>query len=156
MTPQTEMDRLARHARDTAAARRAVEGSLIGAGVLGVNALDAAAEAAAMAVRAAALTGGDKTKTVDLGTGVLKWRFRPPSVRILKAEDVIARLKALALGRFVRTKEEVDKEAMLKEPQVARTVAGVSIGSGGEDFIVEPFEAELAAEPANAGSEVVS
>src|SRR3569833_1903140 len=34
-----------------------------------------------------ALTGGDKTKTVDLGTGLLRWRRRPPSVRLTKVED---------------------------------------------------------------------
>lgn len=91
----------------------------------------------------ARLTGGDKTKTVDLGTGLLRWRQRPPSVRLSKVEDIIERLKALGLGRFLRTKTEVDKEAMLKEPELARTVTGVGIGSAGEDFIVEPFEAAL-------------
>lgn len=94
-----------------------------------------------------ALTGGDKTKTVDLGTGVLRWRSRPASVRLSKIDDVLARLKSLGLTRFLRTKEEVDKEAMAREPELARTVAGVFIGSAGEDFIVEPYEAELAQEP---------
>ncbi len=94
----------------------------------------------------AALTAGDKTKTVDLGTGLIKWRLRPPMVRIAKTADVIERIKTLGLSRFLRVKEEVDKEAMLAEADVARTIAGVSIGSAGEDFIVEPFEAELAAE----------
>lgn len=97
------------------------------------------------------LTGGDKSKTVDLGTGLLRWRLRPPSVRLSKIEELIARLKTLGLHRFVRTKEEVDKEAMQREPDVARQVAGVSIGSAGEDFIVEPFEAELAEGGTTAG-----
>jgi phage host-nuclease inhibitor protein Gam len=92
------------------------------------------------------LTDGDKSKTVDLGTGLLKWRLRPPSVRLGKIDDVIARLKALGLTRFLRTKDEINKEAMQAEPEIARTVAGVAIGSAGEDFIVEPFEAPLAAE----------
>lgn len=92
------------------------------------------------------LTGGDKTKTVDLGTGVLKWRLRPPAVRITGMDAVIERLRSLGLQRFLRTKEEVDKEAMQREPDVARNVAGVAIGSAGEDFIVEPFEAELSAQ----------
>lgn len=93
-----------------------------------------------------ALTGGDKSKTVDLGTGVLKWRLRPPSVRISGFEAVIERLKAAGLARFLRTKEEINKDAMQAEPDVARAVAGVAIGSAGEDFIVEPFEAELTGE----------
>lgn len=90
-----------------------------------------------------ALTGGDKTKTVDIGTGVLRWRLRPPSVRLLKIESILTSLRGLGLQRFVRTKEEVDKEAMLREPEVARMVPGVTIGSEGEDFIVEPFETAL-------------
>lgn len=90
-----------------------------------------------------ALTGGDKTKSADLGTGILKWRQRPPSVRLSKVDQVIERIKALGLTRFLRTKEEIDKEAMLKEPEAARMIGGVSIGSAGEDFVVEPFEAEL-------------
>jgi len=92
-----------------------------------------------------ALTGGDKTKTVDVGTGEIKWRLRPPSVRLKAIDDVIARLRELGLSRFVRTKEEVNKDALLAEPEVARTVTGISIGTAGEDFIVEPFEAALSA-----------
>ncbi|CAA0130246.1 Uncharacterised protein [Starkeya nomas] len=94
------------------------------------------------------LTGGDKTKTVDLGTGEIKWRLRPPSVRLRGEDTVIEKLRALGLGRFIRTKVEVNKEALKAEPDVARTVAGVSISSGGEDFVVEPFEAALTAQPA--------
>ncbi|MEN5083709.1 host-nuclease inhibitor Gam family protein [Bosea sp. TWI1241] len=93
----------------------------------------------------AALTGGDKTKTVDLGTGEVKWRLRPPSVRVTKLDDVLKRLRDLGLSKFIRVKEEVNKDALLAEPDAARTVAGISIGSPGEDFIVEPFEAALSA-----------
>lgn len=90
------------------------------------------------------LTGGGKVKFADLGTGKISWRFRPASVRISKAEAVIEALKSLGLQRFIRVKWEPNKEAMLADPDAARAVAGVSIGSEGEDFIVEPFEAELA------------
>lgn len=96
-----------------------------------------------------ALTGGDKTKTVDLGTGEIKWRLRPPSVRLRGEELVIETLRTLGLGRFIRVKEEVNKEALKAEPDVARTVTGVSISSAGEDFVVEPFEAALTAQPAS-------
>lgn len=92
----------------------------------------------------AALTNGNKVKFAELGTGKISWRARPASVSLRKIEEIIARLKAVGLQRFLRVKEEVNKEAMLAEPDVARTVPGVSIGSEGEDFIVEPFAAELA------------
>lgn len=91
------------------------------------------------------LTGGDKTKTVDLGTGEIKWRLQPPRVTIRGGvEAVIEACKRLGLQRFVRTKEEISKEAMQSEAEIARTIPGVSIGSEGEAFVVEPFEVELA------------
>jgi phage host-nuclease inhibitor protein Gam len=91
------------------------------------------------------LTDGGRVKSADLGTGKISWRFRPPSARVTKVEAVLEHLKKLGLQRFIRVKEEPNKDAMLAEPDVARTVAGVTIGSEGEDFIVEPFEVELAA-----------
>lgn len=94
----------------------------------------------------AAITGGDR-KSADLGTGVVKWRLRPPSVRIAGVEQVIERLRAAGLGRFLREVASVNKEAMQAEPEVARGIVGVTIGSAGEDFIVEPFEAALTGQP---------
>lgn len=91
-----------------------------------------------------ALTGGNKVKFADLGTGKISWRLRPAKVSAPKdQETVIAALIRLGLQRFVRTKSEVNREAMLAEPEVARTVPGIRVGSEGEDFVVEPFEAEL-------------
>ncbi len=90
-----------------------------------------------------ALTDGYKRQTADLGTGLVSWRRRPARVTIKKVEDVIAAIKTLGLLTFLRTTEEVDKEAMLKEPEKARLLAGVTIGSEGETFAVEPFEAQI-------------
>ncbi len=95
-----------------------------------------------------ALTNGGKVKFADLGTGKVSWRFRPASVRLTKVEAVLETLRKLGLQRFIRVKEEPNKEAMLADPDTARAVAGVTIGSEGEDFIVEPFEAELSAQSA--------
>jgi hypothetical protein len=53
------------------------------------------------------------------------WRIRPPSVAIRGAEAVIAHAQALGLAKFVRTKEEVNKEAILNEPDQVRGVAGI-------------------------------
>lgn len=89
------------------------------------------------------LTASGKTKTADLGTGKIMWRLRPPSVRIVGMERVIEAIKTLGFAAFLRTKEEVNKEALLADPDKARMIAGVSIGTAGEDFVVEPFEAEI-------------
>jgi phage host-nuclease inhibitor protein Gam len=90
------------------------------------------------------LTEDGKVKSADLGTGLVRWRLRPPKVSLPRdLAALVARLKQMGLTRFVRTIEEPSKEAMLAEPEVARTVTGVRIGSEGEDFVVEPFEAAL-------------
>ena len=90
----------------------------------------------------AVLTDGGKRKFAELGTGRIEWRLAPQKVTIKGVEDVLAAIKTLGLA-FVRTKEEIDKEAMLADPDKARLVPGVTIGSEGETFSVEPFEVEL-------------
>lgn len=86
------------------------------------------------------LTQAGKTKTVNLITGQVLWRQRPPSVSIRGVGAVLELLKNKGLQRFVRTKEEPNKEAMLADPDAVRTVPGISIVSGVEDFVIEPFE----------------
>jgi len=91
----------------------------------------------------AALTDNGKRKHAELGTGRIEWRFAPPRVTIKGVEEVIARIRTLGLGVFLRERVEIDKEAMLREPEKARLIAGVAIGTAGENFTVEPFEAEI-------------
>lgn len=86
-----------------------------------------------------ALTNGGKVKTHEFGTGAVKWRLRPPSVTVRGVEAVIEACKRLGFD-FIRTKEEVNKEAMLAEPDKARLIPGVSISSDGEEFVIEPAE----------------
>jgi phage host-nuclease inhibitor protein Gam len=90
-----------------------------------------------------ALTDGGKRKFADLGTGRIEWRLAPPKVWIKGVDAALAAIKTLGLSQFLRAKEKIDKEAMLREPERARLVPGVTIGSAGENFAVEPFEAEL-------------
>lgn len=91
-----------------------------------------------------ALTDSNKRKYADLGTGKVEWRLSPPKVTIRGLEQVIERIKALKLAdKFLRVKEEINKEAMLADPEAATGIVGVSIGTAGESFSVEPFEAEV-------------
>lgn len=89
------------------------------------------------------LTRDGKVKFHRFAAGEVAWRARPPKVTVRGMDSVLDALRRLGLTRFIRTKEDVNKEAMLAEPEVAVTVAGVSIGSAGEDFIVKPFATEL-------------
>ncbi len=88
------------------------------------------------------LTEGGKKKTVNLPTGDLYWRMTPPAVSIKDIKAVLAWLREMKLGRFIRTKEEPDKEAMLKEPEVAKGVKGITITQH-EKFAVKPSETNI-------------
>lgn len=95
------------------------------------------------------LTGG-RGKTIRLATGVLAWRARPPKVAVARGAlaHVLAALEAAGLERLLRRKVELDKEAILKEPDAITAIEGVSVGADGEEFVVEPFEVNFGAEGA--------
>ena len=61
----------------------------------------------------------------------------------LVTDAVIEHLKSLGLQRFVRTKEEPNKEAMLAEPDAVRGVAGITLNTGVEDFTITPFQVQV-------------
>lgn len=89
-----------------------------------------------------ALTDNGKVKTANLVTGEVSWRIRPPSVGVRGADAVIETLRRLGLTKFLRERVEINKEAILNEPDEARGIAGITIVSGVEDFAIVPFEQE--------------
>lgn len=90
------------------------------------------------------LTRGGKVKFHKFATGEISWRLRPAKVTIRGKDAVIAAIKGARLGKkFLRVKEDINKEAMLEDRKTAAGIPGVTIGSDGEDFIVEPHETEL-------------
>lgn len=125
----------------------------------------------------AGLTDGYKTKTVELLTGKLIWRQRPPSVTVREAEHLIKTLKDLGLSAYVRSVESVNREAILALDSAAAKITdeqchagvpgaaeaarlrlhrelidglkGITIVKGVEDFSVEPAELDA---PAGSGS----
>ena len=92
----------------------------------------------------AALTENGRSKTAKFATGRVQWRTRPPKVLIRGMKDVIARIRALGMTEFLRERIEINKDAMLEVPEKASAIEGVSIGSAGEDFVIEPLEVNAA------------
>lgn len=88
------------------------------------------------------LTEGGKVKSANFVTGQVQWRQRPPSCRVTKVEAVIDMLKRLGLHKFLRVKEEINKDAILLEQAEVAGIAGITVVTGVEDFVVTPFEAE--------------
>jgi phage host-nuclease inhibitor protein Gam len=87
------------------------------------------------------LTDKDERKSCSLPTGVFGWRWNPRKVSISDAEKVLAELKRRKLKQFIRMVEDIDKQAMLKEPEEAASVKGVKITQI-EHFFVKPAEAK--------------
>lgn len=90
------------------------------------------------------LTRGGKLKTASFVTGEIQWRQRPPSVSVRGVDAVIELLGERGLARFLRVKTEINKDAILNEPDSVRGVPGISVVTGVEDFVIAPFEVEVA------------
>ncbi|HAF2746042.1 TPA: host-nuclease inhibitor protein Gam [Salmonella enterica] len=88
------------------------------------------------------LTRDGKVKFHNFAAGEIKWRMRPPRVSIRAVENVLETLKRLGLTRFIRVKEEPNKDAMLAEPDAVTGLAGIKLEQK-EDFVIVPFETEL-------------
>ncbi|EPZ00479.1 host-nuclease inhibitor Gam family protein [Mannheimia haemolytica] len=89
------------------------------------------------------LTDNGKCKTGSFVTGEVQWRIKPPSVSVRNAESVIELLENFGLHQFIRTKQEVNKEAVLADPQAVSAIEGINIKSGEEEFIIKPFEQNI-------------
>ncbi|VEI47006.1 Mu-like prophage host-nuclease inhibitor protein Gam [Actinobacillus equuli] len=89
------------------------------------------------------LTDNGKCKTGSFITGEVQWRIKPPSVRVRNAEAVIEALEGFGLHAFIRNRQEVNKEAVLADPEAVSAIEGISINSGEEEFIIKPFEQEV-------------
>lgn len=88
-----------------------------------------------------ALTANLTIKSANLITGEIAWRFNPASVSITKAEDVLNYMQEKPeLARFIRTAAEINKIALLAEPDEAVKIPGVKIKKGTETFTITPFE----------------
>lgn len=89
------------------------------------------------------ITKDGKTKTANLITGEVAWRTKPDSVSLKGVELIIEALKKLKLDRFIRRKEEVNKDAILADKKAVENIKGISIVSGKETFSITPFEQEI-------------
>lgn len=89
------------------------------------------------------LTNNNKVKTANLMTGEIKWRMRPTSCRAIKLKEAIEEVKLAGLEkRFLRQKEELNKEAILADPDAVKGFRWLALEQG-EDFVIVPFETDI-------------
>lgn len=89
------------------------------------------------------LTNGGKQKTAYFTTGEGQWRAKPPAVVTKGIDGIWESLRNLGLFRFIRTKKELNKETVLAEPEVARSISVVTIREGVEEFVIKPNDEEV-------------
>jgi len=82
-------------------------------------------------------------KTYRFAAGEVSWRIRPPRVTVRDTAQAIAWFASNRLLSFIRQREELNKEEMLRCPAEASRNPFIRIGSGGEEFYVRPFDTEL-------------
>lgn len=58
-------------------------------------------------------------------------------------QQALAALKRFGLNQFIRTRETINKEAILHQPEQIKGIAGIAILEGQEDVIVTPYEKAL-------------
>lgn len=91
----------------------------------------------------AELTQDGKVKTVNLMTGEVRWRNPPPSCKAIRVKEAIEEVKAHGHQElFLRVKEELNKEAILAQPELITGYKWLTIVQD-EDFVIVPFETEL-------------
>lgn len=88
-----------------------------------------------------------KGKSANLVTGEVSWRQRPPSVSLPRAKDkveaLIQLLRAKGLTGFVRSKDEINKDAILADKDKVKDIKGIKVVTGVEDFVITPFEVDV-------------
>lgn len=86
----------------------------------------------------------DGRRTIPMTHGQVGWRWSPPAVKV-KADDepaVVATLQRLKLDHLLRTRVELNREAILEEPGAVEGIAGISIERV-ETFWAKPAELDL-------------
>jgi phage host-nuclease inhibitor protein Gam len=81
----------------------------------------------------AALTGDHKVKFHNFLTGTVTWRTGLDSVSVTNAEAVLLTLKALKLPEFIRTKEEVNKDAVLANFSAAAKITADQVNAEADE-----------------------
>lgn len=90
------------------------------------------------------LTDQFTKKTVELATGdKIRWYLTPPAVRVEDEEEAKKEIKRKGFDDFIRIKEEIDKEAILADPEKVKKLKFISIT---QDEIFAIILAELGIE----------
>jgi phage host-nuclease inhibitor protein Gam len=83
----------------------------------------------------------DNRKSVSIAAGIIGWRLSTPSVKLTDEDEVIDAIEALGFVQFLREKTEIDKVALLAQPELAAKIDGVTIRQV-ENLFFQPLDLE--------------
>ncbi|NRA85802.1 MAG: host-nuclease inhibitor Gam family protein [Rhizobiales bacterium] len=89
------------------------------------------------------LTRNGKVKFHQFPSGDVNWRTLPAKVNTKGVDAIIEALKKAHLERFIRTKLSIDKDAIAADADAVAEIKGITIGSEGENFSIEPHDEKL-------------
>lgn len=86
----------------------------------------------------------DGRKSVAMSQGTIGWRLGMPTVKVARGQHdaVVATLGRLGLGDLIRTRQELDKDAVLRDPDLVRDVPGLAVEQV-EQFFAKPLDLEV-------------
>jgi phage host-nuclease inhibitor protein Gam len=89
------------------------------------------------------LTENGKIKTHDFPTGQVKWRLTPWSVTLRGVDEILKALRRLKLTKYIRTKYEINKQALLEDREKGvKLPTGITFNQS-EEFIIVPDETAI-------------
>ena len=95
--------------------------------------------------RMALSVAAEGKKSVQFSSGEVAWKQGRPSVWVnpkVTIEALMKVLKARRLGKLIRTKHELDKQAVLRAPEAIKGMKDLRIESK-EVFAIRPFGSEI-------------
>lgn len=100
-----------------------------------------------------------ESKSIEFATGKAGWRMGSKRLEVesRRLKDIVAALMKPRLKHLLRFKDpEIDKRAVLKQPELVKGIKGLKILPAEESFWIEPTALDLADGPAAAGGGVVA
>ena len=85
----------------------------------------------------------DGRKTAEFPAGVVRWKRRPPRIKVWDETSTVRALRKAGMESFLRSRTYVSRGAILRDRDTALDLRGVEVGSTGEGFVVCPFGAPL-------------
>ena len=83
-----------------------------------------------------------RSKTAKLSSGEVSWRTSPPKVSLSGKAVIIESLKKFGLTQFLRTTEDINKEAILADPEGVDGIKGITIKQD-EQFAIKPNDTQI-------------